>query len=334
MPQLIGCSMARDSWEFLEVQRRLDCPDCSLAHWSGPRQWENEYAHRQIVGGGSVVWSKGAPIQEVHIIPHGGTELPADLLGRVSRDRWDALSDLVHANADTGTGFIYARLAEQIKSGELTGTAVAGFHHSRLLIDANRAEPAKQTPARPYVGEPELYGGYLRANSERLRDEYLLPWVAAVNQWLSRLTLHGLVYHHHTYDLTSLSPRPNDFGDKMLRPAFEFVWKRPDDGAVDITDESVRLDPRGGGLARLEDLKDARDSVARYLSDRYDTSHIDGHIDYPLELPLTPFTGTTRADLGDFVPHVMYDIRKDYLDTEEKILNWVDSGPWRVSRHR
>jgi N-formylglutamate amidohydrolase len=329
MPQPVRHTLERTAGAFLEVQRGLGCADCNQAYLGGPDYMEGEHSYRQAVGGGTIVASRRTPITEVHIVPHGGSELPAELLEQTARPIWRPLAELVHLNADTGTGTVYARLAERISSGELDGAAVAGFHLSRLLIDANRVDPQHQTPARPYVGEPDLYEHYLTRNREKLREAYLDPWVYAVNELLAELENPGVVYHHHTYDLTSMSPRPYDLGE-LDRPAFQLVWKRPDEGAVPVTEEVLKLDPRGGGLARMEDLKDIRDNITNYLADRDGAASVDGYIDYPLELPLTPFLGTFRADLTVSVQHVMYDIRKDFLDTEEKVLGWVDEGPWRL----
>jgi len=326
-PALPGVRLA--SGEFADMQFELGCPDCGRTQLCGPEYKEGQHSYHRVAGGGSVVWSKHSPITEFHVVPHGGTELPEDLLAQTPRAIWGPLSRLIHENADTGTGAIYGLLADRIASGELRGAAVAGFHLSRLLLDANRGEPAEQTPARPYVGEPGLYEDYLTQNREKLRTEYLQPWVGAVNSMLANLGSLDVAYHHHTYDLRPMSPRPFDFSDSE-RPAFQFVWKRPDDGTAQVNEELMQQDSRGGGLARLEELKLVRDNVTSYFIRQHKASNIEGNIDYPLELPLTPFHGTSRADLSVSSQHVMYDVRKDFLDTSEKVLDWVASGPWRI----
>lgn len=329
--------MARNVYvprEFLQAQAQLECFDCVHAHLSGPPGGTNQYAHRRIAGGGTIVWSKHSPIREFHIVPHGGTELPGDFFAEHDPGTWGDIAQLIHLNADTGTNTIYTRLAEQIGRGELPGTAVAGFHLSRLLLDANRGTAADQVPLEPYVGDADLYQPYLLRHGDRLRREYLNPWLGAVNAFLAVLEDFSVVYHHHTYDLTSMSSRPYDFADKQERPAFELVWKRPDDGtgfeSIQAAAVRTRRDWRGGGLAPLEDLKEVRDAISTYLMERHEAASVDGYIDYPLELPLAPFEGTRRSDWSAKIQHVIYDMRKDYLDTAEKVRDWVDTGPWRL----
>ncbi|MFI6760232.1 hypothetical protein ACIBF5_13955 [Micromonospora sp. NPDC050417] len=271
--------------------------------------------------------STRGPVRELHILPHGGTELPTDLIEETDPENFETLSQLVHQNVDLGTGAIYRRLVEGVRSGAAEGVAVAGFHLSRLLLDANRATVEAQLPVDPYVGSAEIYQTYLRRRGRDLRHEALLPWLAAVDEILQSMDSRGTVYHHHTYDVLSMSPRPWDRGVAAKRPAFQLIWRRPSlDGVIDEGGESA--DP---GLARLEDVEDVRFRIRDFLERKIGLTEGNGDIDYPLLLPVMPFRGSRRGDPPTSPRHLVYDLRKDILLTEEQIRSWVLDGPWRLA---
>lgn len=240
---------------------------------------------------------------------------------------YPALAELVHDNLDLGTGAIYRMLADQVMSGEAEGVAVAGFHMSRLLLDANRVEPGYQVPSRPYVGSPDLYTDYQFRHRARLREESLLPWIEAVDEVLREIGETGVAYHHHTYDVYSITPRPWDRAANQKRPAFQLVWERP---AMDTTYTvgGGKRDDRG--LAGLGELRGVRDRITEYLETKMNLDDAAGEIDFPLLLPLTPFLGTREGENNSAPPHILYDLRKDILATDESVAAWVGDAPWRL----
>lgn len=313
---------------FLEQQRQHPCTDCGHSYLAANANTVSEGPnfHRKTVGGGTIVSSKHGLISEVHIVPHGGTELPQDLLDELDPDQLPALSELVHENADIGTGAIYRTLVEDVISGESKGVVVAGFHLSRILLDANRAKVEEQMPLHPYVGSADIYAEYLRRRGYDLREEALLPWLDAIGRILHNIS-DGVVYHHHTYDVASLSPRPWDQGPYIKRPAFQLVWRKPSWDAVFDHNESSIED----GLAPLKDIEGVRDRIHNFLQAEIGLEDSSGAIDYPLRLPVAPFPGTRSGDPFVTPHHVMYDLRKDVLVTEKQIQLWVAIGPWRVA---
>ncbi len=314
---------------FLEQQRQHPCTDCGHSYLTASPVSEGLDFRREIVGGGTVVSSKHGPITEVHIVPHCGTEVPPDLLDYLDPEQLPILSALVHENADIGTGAIYRMLVEDVVSGKSKGIVVAGFHLSRILLDANRAKLEEQMPLRPYVGSADICSQYLRGHREGLRDEALVPWLNAVDDILREMGS-GVVYHHHTYDVSSMSPRPWDRGPDLKRPAFQLVWKKPTWEAVFDHEEPATEE----GLAPLEEIEGVRDRICKFLQVEMGIGDSDGAIDYPLRLPVTPFSGARRGDPPDTPRHVMYDLRKDVLVTEEKVRSWVVASPWRLADAR
>lgn len=314
---------------FLRHQREHLCVDCGHAHLDGPASSAGPHHRKRRFGAGTIVTSTHGPITELHILPHGGTELPTDLIEETDPEDFEALSQLVHQNVDLGTGAIYRRLVDDVRSGVAEGVAVAGFHLSRLLLDANRDSVEAQLPIDPYVGSAEIYQTYLRRRGRDLRHEALLPWLAGVDEILRAMDSRGTVYHHHTYDVLSMSPRPWDRGVAAKRPAFQLIWRRPSlDGVIDGADSS---DP---GLARLVDIEGVRDRIREFLEREIGLSNGTGDIDYPLLLPVMPFRGSRRGDPPNSPRHLVYDLRKDILVTDEQIRAWVLGGPWRFGSGR
>ncbi|MBB5870782.1 hypothetical protein F4553_004161 [Allocatelliglobosispora scoriae] len=312
--------------DFLDHQRRHACTDCGHAFLNAETPAEGFDYHRQVIGGGTIIANTLGPIREVHILPHCGTELPDELLREIDPADRPALAQLVHDNADIGTGAIYRHLAESILAGRGEGVAVAGFHLSRLLLDANRIEVVYQVPASPYVGTSELYADFMQRRGTELREDLLLPWLDAVNRLLRQMGESGVAYHHHTLDVYSMTPRPWDQASHEKRPAFQLVWERP---TLDATSEPAPgvVDP---GLAPIEDLRGVRDRITEYLEAKVGLEDAAGEIDFPLLLPVVPFAGALRGDLADLPPHIMYDVRKDILATDDLIRSWVGDGPWRL----
>jgi hypothetical protein len=311
---------------FLGQQGRHPCTDCGRSYLHADPGSGSPHFRREIVGGGTIVSSTHGPLKELHIIPHGGTELPHELLDEIDPDQFPTLAALVHANADTGTGAIYRTLVEEVASGSVRGTAVAGFHLSRILLDANRLKPEEQVLAHPYSGDGSLYSEYLVREAARLREEMLLPWLRAVDGILRQMH-EGVVYHHHTYDLIPLSPRPWDQDPGAKRPAFQLAWRKSSWDTVFEIGDSPEVDE----LAPLKEIEQARDRIREFLCDNIGIPGTIGAIDHPLLLPVTPFRGTRRGEPSGAPHHVVYDLRKDFLVTEEQVRLWVRDSPWRLA---
>ncbi|RIV39435.1 hypothetical protein D2L64_08950 [Micromonospora radicis] len=308
---------------FLKHQREHDCFDCGHPYLDADLSSAGGHVHRLRVGGGTIVSDATAPVRELHVLPHCGTELPADLLAAVDPADYGKLVQLVHDNLDLGTAAIYRHLVDDIVAGRAPGVAVAGFHLSRILLDANRDAVHEQVPEDPYAGSAELYRDYHLSEGLRLREEELLPWLTAVDDVLREMGGQGSVYHHHTYDVYSISPRPWDRGFTTKRPAFQLIWRRPPvDRAGDYLTSG---DP---GLARLADIEAVRDGIRDFLEQEIGVGNGTGQVDYPLLLPVLPFRGTRQGD-PDSPRHLVYDLRKDLLATEPQIRSWVTTAPWR-----
>jgi hypothetical protein len=302
---------------FKRVQKMLPCTDCGL----DPLGSRTEGAHGEVevAGGGTIVWDPRAPVRELHVIPHGGVDLPTELLMDVGERDFDELAQLVHDNADTGTRALYSLLAKSVLTGRSPGAAVAAFDISRVLIDANRLLAGDRIPVLPYVGSPELYAAYLdrrRPDLDRLADE----WIAKVNSILSASS--GLaVYHHHTYDIFARSSRPYDQSADVKRPAFQLFRRRPTVDGENCDDI---------GLAPIRLLNDIAARISTFLSDSTGSSDTTGQVDFPLSLPVTPFHGCLNDGVSGQNHHIIYEIRKDLLDSESRVENWFNARPWAV----
>ncbi|WBB56463.1 hypothetical protein [Verrucosispora sp. WMMD573] len=309
---------------FMKHQREHECSDCGHPYLDLDLTGAGPHVRRRRVGGGTIVADTSGPLRELHVLPHCGTELPADLLAAVDPADYGRLAQLVHDNLDLGTAAIYRLLVEDIVAGRAPGVAVAGFHLSRIMLDANRDAVHEQVPENPYAGSGELYRDYHLSEGLRLRDEELLPWLAAVDDMLREMGGQGSVYHHHTYDVYSISPRPWDRGFTPKRPAFQLIWSRP---LVRRAGEHAAVgDP---GLARLEDIERVRESIRNFLEREIGVGNGTGQVDYPLLLPVLPFRGTRRGDPADSPRHLVYDLRKDLLATDRQLRSWVSTAPWR-----
>lgn len=315
-----------DQLDFLNHQRKHLCTDCGHSFLNVDLPSDGIDFYRRVIGGGTIVANTNGPIRELHILPHCGTELPDDLLAEIDRAHRPALARLVHENADIGTGAIYRALTERILRGNSEGVAVAGFHLSRLLLDANRAQPLYQLPAHPYVGSPELYADYHLRRGAQLREEALLPWLDAVNDLLREMGESGVAYHHHTYDIFSMTPRPNDRASYAKRPPFQLIWKRST-----LTEPTEEPDDNDRGLAPIGDLRAIRDQITEYIEVKLGIADGAGEIDFPLLSPVIPFIGGRKGDPENTPAHIMYDLRKDILGTDERVQSWVADAPWRRS---
>jgi hypothetical protein len=226
----------------------------------------------------------------------------------------------VHDNLDLGTRAIHRSLAALALRDELKGTAIAAFHISRLLADPNRLIP-EQVPMAPYAGSPELYGDYLVRHRETLLRDFLDPWIKAVNDLLDSAPEGVVSYHHHTMDIYPLSPRRYDKGGNRKRPPFQLFWERPP-GDVALAADT--------GLAPAEVLAGIRSSIASYFAQAVGEEASRGRIDFPLLVPPMPFHGCRNERLDREYVHIIYEVRKDLLDTRESIDRWVEFRPWEV----
>jgi hypothetical protein len=310
---------------FRSTQSIHQCTDCGLDDDEIVNMAAGSNMSLHIVGGGSILQDSHEGPSEIHIIPHGGVELPTDLLRQVPVCHFDELANLVHDNSDIGTRAIHRSLAASVFSGKLKGVAIAAFHVSRLLFDANRLVDTEQVSMVPYTGSPELYADYLATHWRTLRSEFLEPWVNAVNDLLDSAPEGVVAYHHHTMDIYSLSRRIHDIGGDGKRPPFQLFWMRPPRNDKKNRDEQEDRT----GLAPREVLEVVRSKMEKYFSQIIGEEEASGgKIDYPLSVPRTPFHGCLNERLDRDYRHIIYEVRKDLLATSESIDRWMEHQPW------
>jgi len=274
-----------------------------------------DYALRVSRVGGGIVCGPAEPRGEVqvHVIPHGGTEVPVDFLSGAWSDRALAgLARLILLNSDAGTPSIATRLLDRARAGggEVT-TYVAYFGISRLFLDANRLLADDQVPATPYVGLAEPYREYLAEHGERLRTGLLLPWLRAVNALIRRHKA-TIVYHHHTYDVVGQAAKPYDRRAFRERPPAQVFWRRPSLGDG--------VDPVG--YAPRAVMEAIADVMTRALWSR-DGDPAPVRLDDPLSTPPMPYHGCV-AEHGDERPwHLVYEVRKDLMTPRPRLDAWL-----------
>ena len=317
---------------FRTVQSQHPCTDCGLddrniTHWA-----RSGNIVLEMMGGGSIVRNAQGRLREIHIIPHGGTELPSDLLEEIGTNNFGDLAQLVHDNSDIATRAIYLALVKEILDGELEG-AVATFHVSRILIDANRAKINDQIPERPYTGSARWYTNYLQRNRHRMAVELAEPWFDATNKLLER-SGDCPVYHHHTMDTYALSARKYDKGGKSKRPEFQLFWRRPPDGDLSDGDTNPFGDSSSDndtGLAPLELLTAIKSRMQRFFDEMGGEADpaLTGRIDDPLRAPVMPFQELARKAERRHA-HILYEVRKDLLNSEDQVKRWVAGQAWNV----
>jgi hypothetical protein len=300
---------------FRSAQRAHQCTDCGY----GPPLLGALPARKNVYegwhGGGTLVLP-AAPVSELHIVPHGGTQLPSRVLTDIDSSSYSALATLVHENLDLGTGAMYRRLADLVGRGSLPTSAVAAFHVSRIVLDPNRAQRKGQVTETPYSNSAKFQLELPASEKEGFRQTLLLPWLDAVCKVISTSSLE-VVYHHHTYDLTGLSPRSNDRGGFEKRPAFQLFSRRDNH-------ERLGLPPT---FASAKTLSSVEDRIRNFLYGWRSAEDCDGSIDYPLRAVETPFHASGR----DEEPvHLIYELRKDLLPDVASVNTWIDSRCWAV----
>jgi hypothetical protein len=300
---------------FRQEQARLDCTDCPLGDVRPGLRTAGLAIENH--GYGTVVSSRDSPTRELHIFPHCGIELPTELLEAVGAAHFGDLASLVHDNADTGSLAMYRLLALQIARGELPGAAMAGFHLSRLLVDSNRILPEDRTPLSPYSGGSELYRDYMIDNRPSLLHSTNL-WLERVNSLLAESD-DLVVYHHHTYEPVSLGSPPHELAPGAERPGFQLFWRRPSIGRDPNTDE---------GLAPLAMVESVVGRMRRFWAPH--VPRVEGAIDFPLMLPVTPFAGCVNDGQVRRHVHIIYEVRKDLIRQQADIARFADENPWRV----
>ncbi len=244
--------------------------------------------------------------REVHVVPHGGREVPAGLDGRFDDQAVETLAEHVFANCDFGTTRIAREcLLEGARAGQATSVAV--FRVSRVFLDANRLQSTEQVPANPYAGSGAPYRDYLMAKGSFLRESLLLPWLAGVNELLSECDT--IAYHHHSYDVSGLAAREHDLRPFAPRPPAQFFWREPVVGMA--TEGGDELIPRA-----------VVEAAARLLSPEYR----DVGIDDPLVVPAMPWRGCVGSRFpSDRLWHLIYEVRKDLVQSYSGVNEWLAS---------
>jgi hypothetical protein len=277
---------------------------------------QSDRIHVRRYGGGRIVepFRPGQPA-ELHLFPHGGTQLTSDFVRGLDGSTAEAIVQLVLQNYDAGTPGIANEIVRHIVERALNHRYVAVFDVSRLFLDANRLISTDQVPAHPYIGSPELYQPYLQSRSEDLRAEVLVPWIEAVNALVLERNIR-VIYHHHSYDTVSHGRREHDLRPYAPRPRGQVFWKKPSFGSHQ---------GRVVGLIPLELAQAVADAMRQGLRGDRAADQESVLIDEPLVAPAMPFTdciddGTSPTDSRW---HVVYEVRKDIL--HGSVLHWVDT---------
>lgn len=308
---------------------------------------------RRVVGGGIILGAgndagaggaRGPAL--IHVVPHSGTSVPPEYLAGL-RDDGAALSDLaalVVQNTDLGTGYVAQALARSLMDADPRGPAVyvAHFGVSRLFLDANRRSPADQVPLEPYVGSGAEYRDFLREHGAGLRADLLLPWLDAVNA-LIRAHPAAVVFHHHSFDVTSLADRVHDLAPKQFRPFAETFWARPAaDGTPADEPDAAGLAPRPvirAVAAAIESHLGRHPHVTRGTAADETDGTGDGPTgatdpgpprvgtDHPLVAPPMPFAGALAApdEPADRPWHILYEVRRDLMASPDGARAWLDA---------
>jgi predicted N-formylglutamate amidohydrolase len=242
-------------------------------------------ANAHTLGGGWLVLPRTEPIEVLHVVAHGGTELPEQFADTYAPQDPRLLAQSMLDNADLGTAAMATRLALQPH-----GRAVAFFGCTRLLVDANRALTEQQVPRTTYRGVPLLRDDLSAERRAEVAATLLQPWLAGIEQCLAdhRQTVTRIV-HHHSFDEFPGSATPHD-RSRARRPAAMLFQDRQNNGGGTFL-------PQG----ELQRLVAALRTPLRRL-DATAEVEVDSSYVAPM-MPIVPHT----------VPVCVYELRKDLL---------------------
>ncbi len=262
------------------------------------------------VGGGFIIAADEPYCNELHIVPHGGTGLPASFYSEIPNASLVPIVELILLNRDAGT----AALAKALLPAR-PRPHIAYFSISRLLLDANRLEPDLQLPAAPYIGEATLYQSYAKRHAKVLLKDLLEPWIMAVNELIAQNAVE-LVFHHHTMDPFGYSVRPHDARPGLRRPPAQ-VFLREYTSSIQ---EPARL------LAPVKVIEGVRETIFEHLMPLVGEEAPEVRIDDPLVTPAMPFIvrDSNRILAGSRLPwHIIIELRKDLLRKADDLGHWT-----------
>lgn len=213
--------------DLSEVRRRIDERQAELAPGDvfDLERVRATGADVREVGGGFLVLPGSGAIEVVHVVPHGGTRLPAAFADTYTETDPSLLAPSIVDNGDLGTAAMATRLALQPK-----GRAVAFFACTRLLADANRSLPQQQVPRAAYRGVPLLRADLPEARRREIAAELVQPWHVAIEQCLvDHARTVRRVVHHHSFDEFAGAVTPHD-RSRERRPAAMLFQDRVHNG--------------------------------------------------------------------------------------------------------
>jgi hypothetical protein len=255
-------------------------------------------------------------ISHVHIIPHGGTEIPGFLREETSllvRSEF-GMAKSVLDNYDAGTTAIGIRLAKKIATDSLWEDAVIAYYPtSRLIADINRLKKPEQIPQFSYSGLPIFQPPLAPAIEELITQELIEPWMHHTKQVIARTKV---VFHHHTYDPEGGGTVAYDNAPFEIRPVMQFFQRLPE------KHRAVRR--RGRNIIDEDLLLDLKLIALRCWLHIYEEQQTIPN-DYPYRLPEIPFLSINTDSPEDDRnrQHIIYEVRKDCLVGVDRLERWV-----------
>ncbi len=239
----------------------------------------------RAIGGGHLVLPASGAIEVVHVVPHGGMQLPAQFADTFAATDPRLLAQSIVDNCDLGTAAMATRLALQP-----LGRAVAFFDCTRLLADANRALPEQQVPHAAYRGVSLLRADLPETKRREIRTTLVQPWHTAIEQCIAdhAHTLRRIV-HHHSFDEFPGSATPHD-RSRERRPAAMLFQDRQNNG--------------GGSFLPATELRRIVAALRAPLQRLDATAQVE--VDSTYVAPAMPIVPRT-------VPICVYELRKDLL---------------------
>jgi predicted N-formylglutamate amidohydrolase len=258
------------------------------------------------------VVTSGDPVRELHIIPHGGYQIPSAYTWALSVNDPARVAQTVWDNYDQSTPALATYLVRSLESHP--HRAVAYFEVSRVLVDANRLQLEEQIPLKPYKGDAVLRHDLTVAHKQQLVDDLLRPWMAEIERLISPDLV--VVMHHHTYDQFGLALSAYEklqAGEQ--RPA-GMIFQNYDFEGYNKMFVSAALLPQLVGLLR------------GYL--QHMAPDADVTIDWPYVAPA--MLANWIAAKSAAIQSLVYEVRKDLLVGASNIARWGEAVEALVSQ--